>query len=706
MYKKLIFPLGLLLSILLSVSCSDNSVDTQLNVSKTSMKAGADAGSEKITLTSNVDWRTAISQNWVTVTPSSGKAGDTEVSVSYSANLSGQKRTASIVFSAGDKTSTVAVEQDMQAILQLPAKNFTVDYDGGVISIVSDQKYQPTVPVDVNWILFSETGDVLKMTVGSNETGEERVCKVVFKSSTGSVLETLIIQKSASTTSQVLQLKSIKIDDIPCIIDQETFQIYFPVDMDLSSPKLNHKIAFEGLGIEYLKIDGTDKKIYSGDNVIFDKFEAKTIIAFKAGNSLLDEEKATTLNITGLPIVSINAPQGIVDDPKRPCDMIIIDPKGRTNGNKVYYETHAGIEWRGSGALRYVKKAYGFKLWEDGTETSKDASLLGLREDNNWILDAMWLDKARMRNRVLFDIWNEFSKPYYIASEPKAENGTHGYLVEVFLDGKYHGLYVLSDKLDRKQLKLKKEGGYLYKLTGWSDECLLRGATSPYNNNSLVWNEVEMDYPDEIGKVEFRYYNNLIKFVTETSLEEFSARFEEMIDMGSMVDHFIYTNLFYGYDNIGRNTYWAIYDVKKSEKMIPLIWDLDGTLGRTWDRQIEDPEGGFLIYSRHNGKSYKIYKRILTDNPADIKSKIKARWAQIKNGALSPANMNSKLEHYGNQQLRSGAEQREINRWAGSEAYDFDNVMVEVAYIENWYAKRWVRMDQLINGGELDKTEW
>lgn len=704
---KLIFSLSLLLSVLWFTSCSDDSVNYLVNASKTSIKAGADAKVEKLTLTSNADWRAVVSETWVTADPLSGGAGETEISVSFSANLSGKKRKASIVFSSGDKTSTVELEQDMQMVLQLPSGSFTVEKDGGVITIVSDGKYQATVPADVDWISFSENAGVLKMTVESNTTDKERLCKVVFKNAdTGATLETLIVQKSTAGGSALLQLESLTIDGIPCIIDQGTLQPFYTVDMDLPSPKLTRKVAFEGLGIQYLRIDGTDKKIYSGDSFTFDVFEAGKNLKFYTGNDLIDSEKQNLLNITGLPLVSINAPDGIVDEPKRPCDMIIIDPKGRTNGDQVYYETHAGIEWRGSGALRYVKKAYGFKLREDGTETSKDASLLGLRDDNNWILDAMWLDKARMRNRVLFDVWNEFSKPYYIDSEPKATNGTHGHLVEVFLDGKYHGLYVLSDKLDRKQLKLKKNGGYLYKLGDWSDECLLRGSTSPYDNNKLVWNGVEMDYPDEIGQIEYKYFNNLIKFVAETSTEEFSAKFEDMIDMASMVDHFIYTNLFYGYDNIGRNTFWGIYDVKKSEKMIPLIWDLDGTLGRTWDRQKEDPEGGFLIYNRHNGKSYKIYKRILTDNPADIKSKIKARWNDIKNGAVSIANMNSKLDYYGNQQVRSGADQREISRWIGSEEYDFNDVMGEVAYIKSWYAKRWAKMDKMINNGELDKTEW
>lgn len=699
--------LNFLFFILCFASCSEDSVDNQVAVSEKSLMVGADAMVKKITLTTNADWQAKISQDWATIEPSSGRAGSTEISVSFSANLSGKKRTASLLFTSGDKAVNIVLEQGLQTILELPAKSFTVDSEGGLFAIVSDRTYQAVLPANVDWISFDESGGVLKMAIKSNLTNEERLCKVVFKNTdTDSVLETLIIQKSKFSASRLLQLQSLKIDDIPCIIDKGTLESYFPVDMDLSSPKLTRKLTFEGLGIEYLRIEGTDKKIYSGESFSFDKFEAGMRLIFYAGNNLLDSEKDIILNITGLPLVSINAPEGIVDDPKRACDMIIIDPKGRTNGNQVYYETHAGIEWRGSGALRYVKKSYGFHLWEDGTETSKDVSLLGLREDNSWILDAMWLDKARMRNRVLFDIWNEFSKPYYIASEPKATNGTHGYLVEVFLDGKYHGLYVLSDKLDRKQLKLKKDGGYLYKVTGWSDECLLRGVTSPYNNNSLIWNEVEMDYPDEIGKIEFKYYKNLINFVTNATSEEFSLRFEEMIDIGSMVDHFIYTNLFCGYDNIGRNTFWGIYDVKKAEKMIPLIWDLDGTLGRTWDRQKEDPESGFLVYNRHNGKSYKIYKRILTDNPADIKSKIKARWAEIKNGALSISNMNAKLEYYANQQVRSGADQREINRWIGSVEYDFDDVMAEVAYIKGWYAKRWAKMDKMINEGELDKTEW
>lgn len=694
---KLLFFFSLLFVLL---SCSEDKEEAMLDVSRLSITVGSEASVEKFTITTNTDWNINFTEKWCSVTPISGKAGETEVTVSFPENLSNKTHKSFLTVVAADKAKKVVLEQGAQLVLELPADNYTVEKTGATIAIVAEQKYKATVAEGIDWISFEDISGVLKMVVEENTADESRISKVVFENlSSGEITETLIVQKGKNIVSTLLQLTSLKINGIPSVLDHGNKQFYFPVDMELASPELTHKIEFEGLGVDYILIEGTDKKIFSGDNVTFSDFTAQTRISFVSKNSLLDADQTTILNVTGLPIVSINAPEGIVDEPKRPCDMIIIDPKGRTNGDQVYYETHAGIEWRGSGALRYVKKAYGFKLWEDGTTKSKDASILGLRDDNNWILDAMWLDKARMRNRVCFDLWNEFNELYYKAEEPKATTGTHGHLVEVFLDGKYHGLYVLSDKLDRKQLKLKKEGGYLYKLGEWTDECMLRGSTSAYDNNSLVWNGVEMDYPDEIGLVEYKYFDDLINFVSKSSKEDFSAQFEERIDINNMVDCFIFTNIILGFDNIGRNTYWGIYDVKKSEKMIPLIWDLDGTLGRSWDRQKEDPNVGWLINSRHHGNDYRIYKRIVEENPANIHAKIKARWEEIKNKALSPENVNKKLEYYGLQQVNSGAEQREINRWEGSAEYDYSDVMKEVEYIKDWYAKRWAKIDQLV--GEL-----
>ena len=97
----------------------------------------------------------------------------------------------------------------------------------------------------------------------------------------------------------------------------------------------------------------------------------------------------------------------------------------------------------------------------------------------------MAVDPACMRNRVATDIWNDFSTaPYYKDREKKVRTGTRGRFVEVFLNGRYYGIYCMTEKMDRKQLKLKKfksaaestsgsdeVHGLLYKSSQWSSRC-------------------------------------------------------------------------------------------------------------------------------------------------------------------------------------------------------------------------------------------
>jgi hypothetical protein len=193
--------------------------------------------------------------------------------------------------------------------------------------------------------------------------------------------------------------------------------------------------------------------------------------------------------------------------------------------NLLYYESLAGIEYRGAGALRYPKKPYNVKL-KDASDNKVEAKLLGLRNDNSWILDAMYLDMARMRNRVCFDLWNTFNRPYYIAEKPKAMSGTRGHYVEVFVNDKYMGLFILSDRIDRKQYQIEPQGGYIYKAKGWTNACYLQGYKKP-TNDDYFWNsaEIEQAYPDADDGMapNFNHLADFIEFVSATDDEEFSA---------------------------------------------------------------------------------------------------------------------------------------------------------------------------------------
>ncbi|MBQ5370291.1 MAG: CotH kinase family protein, partial [Bacteroidaceae bacterium] len=120
-----------------------------------------------------------------------------------------------------------------------------------------------------------------------------------------------------------------------------------------------------------------------------------------------------------------------------------------TDPNTAGYDSTyiAAYKYRGATAQNYDKKSYAIKLRDEKGE-SVDREFFGLRDDNNWILDAMAIDKACMRNRVSTDLWNDFATyPYHRREgwEKKARQGTRGEFVEVFLNGTYHGLYCMTE---------------------------------------------------------------------------------------------------------------------------------------------------------------------------------------------------------------------------------------------------------------------
>lgn len=613
--------LSTLLVLCLLSACSSDGEDDALHtlpfsLSIYQMAMTIEGGEQEVSISSGNAWQSNTPGDWITLSPSSGKAGVTKVQIKVKENTSGLPR-------------------------------------NGRITIIS----------------------------GKEEKG------------------ITVVQTSIEGEENYLRLVNLTIDGVATAVDYVNNAYYLPINMDIMQPS-RVKFEFGGIGVDFIKIG--ENRIKPGESTALELKAGKNI-EIEAGNNATNEMKSCRLVVTGIPVIEINAPQGIVDDPKRPCDIVLTDPKRRTNGSVLRFESYAGIEFRGAGALRYAKKAYSFKLKNRQTDENQDARLLGMREDQSWILDAMWLDCGKMRNRVCFDLWNDFNDLYYSSSEPEAVSATHGYPVEMILDGAYHGLYILSDRIDRKQLKLKKKGGYLYKGKDWTDECRLQGINAAYSNSKVTWQGFESDYPDEVSEVEFKYLSDLIQFFATASKDEFAAQCEERLDSSSLIDYFIFINLLAAYDNTGRNVFWGIYNVNLTTlpKFIIQPWDLDGTLGRTWDAIKIDPErglgfdNGLILRNDAYSKYFRPFERIMNENPNNIKQRIYNRLMEVKDNVLSPANMASKVDYYKRQIVESGALERDRERWTGNSMYGYANPEEEATYMKSWYAARLKYLEQI-----------
>jgi hypothetical protein len=275
-----------------------------------------------------------------------------------------------------------------------------------------------------------------------------------------------------------------------------------------------------------------------------------------------------------------------------------------------------------------------------------------------------------MRNRLCTDIWNSFNNVPYIASEPTAHNGTRGYMTEVFLNNKYVGIYCLTEKLDRKQLQVKKQYGDIYKANDWTNQTDFYNV-SPFDNTMDTWGGWELEYP-ELGDTpapDWGYLYNIVNFISASTDEEFSNQVKNKVDINNMVD-----------------TFFSFYDYRTAPAFFYSVWDLDGSMGRN--------AGGFYKANDILGAgNNNLLQRLVKLNPGNFTGLIKARWNSLKNSQLSKSTISGRIEGYRKLLVGTNAFARERYRWANI-TRDLDP---EAAYMTSWYTDQYNMVDSYIN---------
>ena len=105
-----------------------------------------------------------------------------------------------------------------------------------------------------------------------------------------------------------------------------------------------------------------------------------------------------------LPQVYLNTnSQEIPDEPKIIAEISI------ENKGEITYEGLIGIEIRGQSSQMFPKKQYGFET-RDSSNEDVDVSLLGLPEEEDWILHAPYSDKSLIRNALIYDLSRDIGR--------------------------------------------------------------------------------------------------------------------------------------------------------------------------------------------------------------------------------------------------------------------------------------------------------
>jgi hypothetical protein len=266
-----------------------------------------------------------------------------------------------------------------------------------------------------------------------------------------------------------------------------------------------------------------------------------------ANNILLSQ---VDFQSSDLPIVVINTEQAIIDEPKQSAFMgIIYNGVGQRNNITDpfnHYNGKIGIELRGqSSQFFYDKKSYGVET-RDATGENLNVSLLGMPEENDWILNGPFGDKTMMRNILAYQLTNEIGQ--YAARTR---------FCEVVLDSQYIGVYILMENIKRDKnrvdiAKLEPEeesgddltGGYIFRIDKYSPFYDINRWISTAGTN---FNEIEYQvvYPKQqiLTETQFTYIKDFVEDFENTLKSPDYADpengYRSILDVESFVDYLL-----------------------------------------------------------------------------------------------------------------------------------------------------------------------
>ena len=382
-----------------------------------------------------------------------------------------------------------------------------------------------------------------------------------------------------------------------------------------------------------------------------------------------------------MPLITITTDGPIVNSPAVHGIINVAD----ANGSVI--TMHAGFKIRGTSSQQYDKKSYRVELWADETGTlMADTAFLGLRSDDDWNLEAMWAQPLRLRDKVANELWMEMYQLPYAESEPDALPGIRMAYADVFINDEYIGVYALTERMDRKQLGLRKYNGdirgVLYKGNGPGAPTF--ESLPNYDNTQYTWDNYEWVYPNESeSAINWNHLYSFTNFVMNASDNVFYSQYAAQFDKANAIDYYLFINALMAMDNMGRNLFLARY--KKSSTYMYLPWDLDAIWGL-------DTEGN-KTYSTSGLESNGFFDRLTQDcNENGFVALAKTRYHVLRNSILTKEHIMELVQRQYEELMESGAYDREHEAWP---SFSVDES--QLTYLSDWLDNRFNYLDGEIN---------
>ena len=272
------------------------------------------------------------------------------------------------------------------------------------------------------------------------------------------------------------------------------------------------------------------------------------------------------------------------------------------------------IKGRANYSWSFPQKPYTLNLDEA-------APLLGMNSGKKWVLITTYSDKTLLRNFLTLNLASELVGMEYAVQTR---------YVDVYFNGKYNGLYVLSQKIGLGDLQVNADALFEIEAQYRHGDC--SNCIVCPSGTHIMFVEPIGDITDSAEREALmsRYRQLIVKAdvaMTTKGWDEYSR----YIDVDSFVDWYIINELVKNYDS-GFTTSCYMY-VKDGKLHMGPCWDYDTCMGNQNVATCIDPQGYHVANS-----SYSPWYQTLTRETDFVKA-LHDRWTQLYDDGVIAAYM-------------------------------------------------------------------
>ncbi|MDD4150759.1 MAG: CotH kinase family protein [Bacteroidales bacterium] len=359
-----------------------------------------------------------------------------------------------------------------------------------------------------------------------------------------------------------------------------------------------------------------------------------------------------------LPEIHIFPSKTINFENKENCLMVFED-------NGIIHSLSAKIKCRGGYSSKFYKHSYRIEL-------NQKLSPFGLPREDDWILNANYIDKTFMRHKLSYDLFRLMGENN-LAPECL--------YVNVKVNNAYNGLYVLMQRINGKFCNLNKKDDKAFVCKDplvffdkIPEELLKNG------------NYHDQKYPETTKHDFTAMLDEFREFVFRSSDSVFLADIGKRIDINNVLDWHILLLLTNNADGLNKNFY--LYRIDSKTPMRIAIWDYDHSFGRDGDNELN-----MLTHEIDCSRNIML-KRLMEIDNSEYPNMLKVRWLQLRESNIISISELKKMILINHFIIKNDID-KNFEKWpVNSEDYfDENNYSQEIAILTQFIELRIPQLD-------------